>query len=142
MRMNKTETLLLTVSHDSIRAWTLSIDLKLNLLKEIHLTNRIQIPFYNFDHFAANNNELSDLKVPTSSNLVSFDSSENYLFLLDKNQGACLENFQSNQIEKCNFNFSLENSTTLELWNASHLCILLIGSSNGTLRIFKLLHQY
>lgn len=141
LKVNKAQTVLVSLSKDNLKLWDLSECFYLKLCKEVRVRNS---SFYTLDQLVSDS---SDLKIPASNNLISFDSTENYLFLLEKN-GANLTNLNEieTNLEKRSkndyFNLNnLNNPTTLDIWNASHLCILIIGSMDGTLRIFKLLHQ-
>lgn len=87
------------------------------------------------------------------SKFLGVDSLEKSLFSLDKSGvyvgglGVLERRGGGGDGEGCTVGhgaqlFGLENSTTFELWNSNHLSILLIGSLNGTVRFFKLLHQF
>ena len=70
------------------------------------------------------------------------------MFLLDKNGANLIElsdliDRNDQKLTKINqiSSYFNENSSLVEIWNASHSLILLLGSSNGKIRVFKLLNQ-
>lgn len=82
-----------------------------------------------------------DLKAFQLSNLFAFDNSETFIFLTNKS-GAYLSEICGEQtVERCQSIYELTGASTVELWNASTSCILLVGSTSGTVRVFKLLDQ-
>ena len=90
----------------------------------------------------------SDLKTFSSGTVMAFDNSEKFFFLVGKH-GVCLHEILSSdeadgevECERLvESDYGLENATTVEIWNASTSCIVLVGSASGNIRIFKLLHQ-
>jgi hypothetical protein len=89
-----------------------------------------------------------DLRTFNSATVMAFDNSEKFFFLVGKH-GICLhEILNSDEPDgevECErlveSDYDLENATTVEIWNASTSCIVLVGSASGHIRIFKLLHQ-
>ena len=87
-----------------------------------------------------------DLKsILNVSRLIAVDSVEKAVFLLDRSGvyvselSTALETSEGATGAQL---FGLANSTTFDVWNSNHLSILLIGSMNGTVRFFRLLHQF
>ena len=154
---NKSENIILSLSIDCVKMWNL-IDsneeatnrVRFTLINEIKLNGNI--PFFTYEQLIASSSladlaNLVDLRLTNATSVIRFDSTENYLYILDKN-GVDLRDVHvvaggGDQVLGKNFSkrFDLEQATTLEIWNANHLCILIAGSQNGTLRIYKLLHQ-
>lgn len=97
---------------------------------------------------SSNNNggDPSELKdILNASRLIAVDSIEKALFSLDKSGvyvGDLSAALESNEGANGAQLFGLPQSTTFDVWNSNHLSILLIGSLNGTIRFFRLLHQF
>ncbi len=145
IKLNKQENLIYTISNECIKAWSIIINnemCRLKLLQEYTFENQ-QIPLYSFDQLIDPSGQNSyDLKQINTSTFFKLDSTENYLYILDKTGAVFMIDLNSTQMLYTCCKFSIEQASTIELWNASHLCILLVGSLNGTVRIFKLLHQF
>jgi hypothetical protein len=90
------------------------------------------------------------------STFIEFFHSKNISTMNEQNQELNEQKMKSNEelnsndddliidLECKHFDsiYNLANSTTIAIWNASTSCILVVGSSSGTIRIFKLLHQF
>ena len=78
--------------------------------------------------------------------LMSFDTSDNTVFLSSRNGiilykiPAGLRLVDQNNLEQIEI-FKCDNVTTIDLWNATHSCILLAGCLDGRIRVFKLLNH-
>lgn len=148
LKAHDTSVLNIIPSRDGAKLFTISANNSIKVLEfdslavKIREVNSIDIK-QNSDAFQ------SDLasKVLNNGTFMAFDNSDNFFFLKNKN-GAYLHEIIKSETngdglysESFDKAYELENATTIELWKASTSCILLIGSSSGTIRIFKLLHQ-
>lgn len=80
-----------------------------------------------------------------AARLLAVDSVERAVFLLDRSGvyvGDLSASIESSEGGTGAQLFGLANSTTFDVWNSNHLSILLIGSMDGTVRFFRLLHQF
>jgi WD40 repeat protein len=160
--LNKNETVLISLSYQCLKLWNVINDensgakIRLGIINEIKFSShQLAVPFNSYDQLISNNSfvdlaNLVDLKLGNATSLVKFDSTESFLYILDKNGVQLRDIHVSNESDsslilgsKFRKLFSLDQqATTLEAWNASHMCILLVGGQNGTIRVYKLLHQH
>ncbi len=158
---NKDATKLSSISSDnSVKIWQLSnsATVPTNQIEPLKLIHLFQLNGSNFSAVssptATNTNPFAftasilaalrhadiELKAFNLSNMFAFDNSESFFFLINQT-GAYLNEICGEQAERCQNIYELNGATTVELWNASTSCILLVGSSSGTVRVFKLLDQ-
>jgi hypothetical protein len=162
--LNKSETVLISLSNECLKLWNLIPDessvakIRLGIINEIKLSSsQLAIPLNSYEQLISSNSlvdlaQLVDLKLSNATSLIKFDSTENFVYILDKSgvllrdidvsggqSGASAASIIGSKFRKL-FNLDQQAATTLEVWNASHLCILVVGGQNGTIRIYKILH--
>ena len=156
---------------EQTRLFSISLDNCIKVFKvdpesvQITQMNTIKLTDSNISHLSDSNNSQgfaanlfsvinsrfgadNDYRVFNLSTIVVLDASTENIFLLSKT-GAHLVKLENMHEPPGNFDlvrkfegsYDLENATTIEIWNASTCSILLIGSSSGSIRIFKLLHN-
>ncbi len=84
-----------------------------------------------------------------STSFMTFDLNDNLLFLSNKNSiylfkmlnTRLKEDELNNELQEIDVFSSVANVTTIELWHSMYSCLLLAGSSNGKIHLFKLLNN-
>lgn len=157
LALNQSQTILVTCSSSGlIKSWSIQNTtpddsnetvIKISFLNQI---DNITLPVCTYDQLMPSEYQTDLNKMFHAACMLKFDSTDAFLYTLStRHSGACLiesGSFASRLVEtRQQFSYHQDSpilATSLEAWNASHLCILLLGGQNGTIKLVKLLHQY
>jgi len=125
-----------------------SIVVQFETSQSVDVTTAVSSTFTSSFLSVIRNQNDNELKTFSSGTVMAFDNSEKFFFLVGKHGvylHEILSSDEANGEVDCerlvDSDYALENATTVEIWNASTSCILLVGSATGCIRIFKLLQQ-